>query len=115
MSESADRIPEFKETVMKALACIPLALLVVALVSAEEVLDRPSGAAIVSPDAKLELLYTRTAPFEGGLTEGPAVAPDGTIYFSDIPFGTDKGLIVRFDPHTKKTEVFSEDSGKSNG
>jgi gluconolactonase len=76
---------------------------------------RPTGDAIVSPDAKLELLFTRTAKIEGGLTEGPAAAPDGSIYFSDIPFGTDKGMILRFDPKTKKTTVFQEDSRKSNG
>lgn len=76
---------------------------------------RPSGDSIVSADAKLELLFTRTAPIHGGLTEGPAVAPDGSIYFSDIPFGPDKGMILRFDPKTKKTTVFTEDSHKSNG
>ena len=77
---------------------------------------RPTGdASIVDPDAKFELLYTRTAPISGGLTEGPAVAPDGSIYFSDIPFGKDKGLIVRFDPRSKKTSIFTDDSHKSNG
>jgi sugar lactone lactonase YvrE/dienelactone hydrolase len=76
---------------------------------------RPTGEKIVSPDAKLELLYTRTAPIQGGLTEGPAVAPDGSVYFSDIPFGASGGLIVRFDPKTKKTEIFTDNSGKSNG
>lgn len=75
----------------------------------------PTGDAIVSPDAKLEAVYTRTAKIDGGLTEGPAVAPDGSIYFSDIPFGTSGGLIVRFDPKTKQTSVFTDDSGKSNG
>ena len=64
-------------------------------------LPQPTGDAIVSPDAKLELLFTRLAKIEGGLTEGPAVAPDGSIYFSDIPFGTDKGMILRFDPKTE--------------
>jgi len=76
---------------------------------------KPTGADIVAPDAKLELLFTRSAPIQGGLTEGPAVAPDGSIYFSDIPFGKDKGMIHRFDPRTKKTEVFAADSFKSNG
>jgi gluconolactonase len=71
--------------------------------------------AIVPPGAKLELLYTRTAPIKGGLTEGVAAAPDGSMYFSEIPFGPDKGLIMRFDPKTKKTTVFAEDSHKSNG
>ena len=70
---------------------------------------------IVPPGAKLELLFTRSAPIQGGLTEGAAVAPDGSIYFSDIPFGNDKGQILRFDPRTKKTTVFTDDSGKSNG
>jgi gluconolactonase len=77
---------------------------------------KPTGdPALVDPDAKLELLFTRSLPIEGGLTEGPAVAPDGKIYFSDIPVGKDKGKIMRFDPKTKKTDVFTEDSGKSNG
>ncbi|MFN4260479.1 MAG: SMP-30/gluconolactonase/LRE family protein [Gemmataceae bacterium] len=75
----------------------------------------PSGQAIVAPDAKWELLFTRSAPIHGGLTEGPALAPDGSIYFSDIPFGQDKGMILRFDPQTKQTTVFTNDSGKSNG
>jgi gluconolactonase len=33
---------------------------------------------IVPEGAKLELLYTRSANIKGGLTEGPAVAPDGS-------------------------------------
>ena len=53
---------------------------------------------LVPPGSKLELLYTRSAPIKGGLTEGVAAAPDGTIYFSEIPFGEDKGMIMRFDP-----------------
>jgi gluconolactonase len=76
----------------------------------------PTGSSdIVDAAARFELLYTRSAPITGGLTEGPAVAPDGSIYFSDIPVGKDKGLILRFDPKTKKTTVFTNDSGKSNG
>ena len=70
---------------------------------------------IVPADAKLELLYTRSADIRGGLTEGPAVAPDGSIYFTDIPNGPDKSLIVRFDPATKQTSVFSADAGMANG
>lgn len=78
-------------------------------------LPKPTGEKIVSPDSQLELLFTRTANITGGLTEGPAVAPDGSIYFSDIPFGKDNGMILRFDPKTKQTSAFTEDSGKSNG
>ena len=62
---------------------------------------------LVPPGAKLELLYTRSAPIKGGLTEGVAAAPDGTMYFSEIPFGEDKGMIMRFDPRTKTTTVFA--------
>ena len=84
-------------------------------VSSAEELPAPSGTDIVTADAKLELLFTRWANISGGLTEGPAVAPDGSIYFSDIPFGDDQGMILRFDPKTNATTVFSDNSGKSNG
>lgn len=70
---------------------------------------------LVPPDAKLEKVFERTAKINGGLTEGPAAAPDGSIYFSDIPVGPDHGLIMRYDPKTGKTEVFAENSYKSNG
>ncbi len=97
--------------------CLLFAGLVMALAGlarAQEI-DRPTGETIVSPDATLEQLFTRQAPLSGGLTEGPAAAPDGSIYFSDIPFGSDKGLIMRFDPKRERTTVFAQDSGKSNG
>ncbi len=75
----------------------------------------PQGEKVVLSETRWELLYTRTASIQGGLTEGPAAAPDGSIYFSDIPFGKEGGLIVRFDPKTKQTSLFTDDSGKSNG
>jgi len=65
--------------------------------------------------AALELLHTRRAELNSGLTEGPAVAPDGTIYFTDMPFGEDNGQILHFDPRTGRTTIFAENSGKSNG
>jgi gluconolactonase len=89
-------------------------LLLLALTFSADI-PAPTGKGIVPEGAKLEKLFTRTAPIKGGLTEGPAVAPDGSIYFSDIPFGKDKGMILRFDPKTKKTSVFTDDSFKSNG
>jgi gluconolactonase len=70
---------------------------------------------VVPSGSELELLYTRSAPIRGGLTEGVAAAPDGTMYFSEIPFGEDKGMIMRFDPRTGSTTVFAPDSHKSNG
>lgn len=57
--------------------------------------------------------------FEGGVfTEGPAAAPDGSIYFSDIT-GSSKsreaGHIMRYDPRTGKTTVSRSPSGMANG
>src|ERR1051326_4442017 len=101
------------EIAMRTLSLL-LLLLSASIVAAED-LPKPSGDSIVSPDAKLELVFTRTAPIQGGLTEGPAAAPDGSIYFSDIAFGPDKGMILRFDPKTRRTTVFAADSHKSNG
>lgn len=46
-----------------------------------------------------------------GFTEGPAVAPDGSVYFSDL----DHGHILRFDPATGITSVWSDHSRKANG
>jgi len=78
-------------------------------------LPAPTGETIISKKSKLKHLFTRKAKIEGGLTEGPAVAPDGGIYFSDIPMGSDQGMIMRYDPKTKKTKAFAKDSYKSNG
>jgi gluconolactonase len=74
-----------------------------------------ADAEIFPAGAKLELLFTRTADIRGGLTEGPAAAPDGSIYFTDIPSDKDPGMILRFDPKTMQTTVFSPNSGKANG
>lgn len=92
-----------------------LAALLPPLPARADDLPAPTGDAIVPAGAKLERLFTRTAKITGGLTEGPAVAPDGRVYFSDIPLGTDKGKIMRYDPKTGRTEVWVEDSFKSNG
>ena len=60
---------------------------------------------IVPAGATLELLWN-----DGEFTEGPARAPDGSIYFSDIG-----DRILRFEPKTKETKVYRDPSGKSNG
>src|SRR5438105_11881216 len=101
---------------MRFLTAVTIAVLTALPCRADEAIPGPTGdSSIVDPEARLELLFTRSAPIKGGLTEGPAVAPDGSIYFSDIPFGSDKGMILRFDPKTKETTVFTADSHKSNG
>src|SRR5678816_2707678 len=70
---------------------------------------------IVPDGAQLELLHTRQVKLNSGLCEGPTAAPDGTIYFTDMPFGNENGMILRFDPKARKTSVFTSNSGKSNG
>jgi hypothetical protein len=52
-------------------------------IAAEDSVPTPSGR-IVPAEVTWELLFTRSRPISGGLTEGPAVAPDGSIYFSEI-------------------------------
>lgn len=44
-------------------------------------------------------------------TEGPALSPDGCIYFTDIP----AELILRFDPKTGETTTAKEQSANANG
>ncbi len=44
-------------------------------------------------------------------TEGPAIGPDGNVYFTDIP----NQRIVRFDVKEGTAAVFREDSGRANG
>ncbi len=74
----------------------------------------PLAGQIFAPGAKLEKLYTG-----GHLTEGAAVAPDSTVFFSDITFTKETnmqaGHILRFDPRTGKTTVYRSPSGMSNG
>jgi gluconolactonase len=68
---------------------------------------------ILAAGAELETL------FEGGaFTEGPAAAPDGSIYFSDITFAEgsrEAGHIWRFDPRTGKATIYRSPSGMANG
>ena len=75
----------------------------------------PDENPILPAGAELELLHTREVKLNSGLNEGPAVGPDGSIYFTDMPFGKDNGMILRFEPGTRKTTVFTDNSGKSNG
>ena len=69
---------------------------------------------IIAPGAELKELFN-----DAHFTEGPTVAPDGTVYFSDITFTyeTDMqaGHIMRYNPETGETTVFRSPSGMSNG
>ena len=94
---------------MLTLACVAVGLFV------SDVASTNAQNPIVPDGAKLEKLFTRETGIEGGLTEGPAVGPDGSIYFSDITPKENKGRILRFDPKSGKTTVFAANSRKSNG
>ncbi len=59
-----------------------------------------------------ELSWSMEVVSQGhGFTEGAALAPDGSIFFSDM----DHDKILRFDPVSGKTTVWQEESGKTNG
>lgn len=90
-------------------------MLFLGLTAAPALADEPGGNPIFSDGAKLELLHTRQTKLNSGLTEGPAATPDGSIYFTDLPFGGGDGMILRFDPKTEKTTVFTDRAFKSNG
>src|SRR2546423_12345879 len=85
----------------------------------EVVLAQASGGiqgdpSIVARTARLERLFG-----DAFFTEGPAQAPDGSVYFSDITFvkasGYQAGHIWRWDPRTGTTTAFRSPSGVSNG
>ena len=63
---------------------------------------------------ELELLWSG-----GFFLEGPAMGPDGFLYFSDITAtassGMQAGHIWRFDPATGTATIFRSPSGQSNG
>ena len=95
---------------MQRLATIALAL-AASTALAQEPMGDPS---IIPAGAKLEVL------FDGAFfSEGPAVAPDGSVFFSDITFskpsGMQAGHIWRYDPKTGKTAIYRSPSGMSNG
>ncbi|HSJ05643.1 MAG TPA: SMP-30/gluconolactonase/LRE family protein [Longimicrobiales bacterium] len=72
-------------------------------------------AAGIFPDgAVAEVIFA-----DGVFTEGPAMGPDGLLYFSDITSparsGNQAGYIWRLDPATRHAEIWRSPSGMSNG
>ena len=69
---------------------------------------------IVAPKAEIEKLFG-----DGFWTEGPAVAPDGKVYFCDITmtFATKMaaGNVWIFDPESGRTTLFRSPSGMAAG
>jgi gluconolactonase len=80
-----------------------MVLLAILLCAGAALDDTPNS--LFPATAKLERLWS-----EGSFTEGPALAPDGAILFSDIG-----DRVLRFDPITKKVSTFREPSGRANG
>ncbi len=97
--------------------CAAAVLLVMCVTGATiDAAAEPDDNPIFAADARLELIFQRTARLNSGLTEGPAAAPDGSIYFTDMPFGPDdQTMIHRYDPKSRRLSVFSSAAGKSNG
>ena len=92
---------------MVRFVCCVLAL---GLVTDTAAAQRPA----ILPGATVEKVFAG-----GFFLEGPAAAPDGSIYFSDITnppaSGWQLGHIWRFDPATGETRIFRSPSGQSNG
>jgi gluconolactonase len=69
---------------------------------------------IVPEHPRLEHLFAG-----GEFTEGPAVAPDGSVFFSDLTFVDTTtryaGHIWRFDPRTRSCAIYRSPSNMSNG
>lgn len=72
------------------------------------------SSAIVDAAARFEQVFSG-----GFFLESPAVAPDGSVYFSDITYsslsGMQAGHIWRYDPRTGVTTIFRSPSGMANG
>jgi len=78
--------------------------------------SKTSGIDIIDSNSKIKEVF---AGGEGLLLEGPAMAPDGTLYFTDITFthveGMKAGIIWNYNPNTGETKVFRSPSGMANG
>jgi gluconolactonase len=77
--------------------------------------QKPTGDPRILPrGAELEVVFDNAF-----FAEGVVVAPDNTVYFSDITFtsgsGMQAGHIWKHDPYTGQTSIFRSPSGMSNG
>ncbi|MFV0445834.1 MAG: SMP-30/gluconolactonase/LRE family protein [Planctomycetaceae bacterium] len=108
------RLPH-AQTALRTGACKPVSttiiafLLLAGVVLSHARLQAEPPLMVVPEDAHLEELWN-----EGEFTEGVAVAPDGMVYFSDIP-DVAAGRVLKYNPQTDETSVHCADSGKSNG
>lgn len=100
-----------KKVVPTVFGLVAAVLLMVRPLEAQRPSDDPS---IIAPDARLEKLFG-----EGVNTEGPAVAPDGSVFFVDAPVSTTTpktaGRIWRWDPGTHEATIYRSPSGMALG
>ena len=92
-----------------------LVTMALALVASTAFAQEPTGdPSIIPAGAELKVLFNGAF-----FSEGPAVALDGSVYFSDITFSQDSGMqaghIWRYDPQTGQTAIYRSPSGMSNG
>jgi gluconolactonase len=97
---------------LAARAFVPLLMITPAL-------SAQADTSLVAPGAQLEKVFCC-----GVFLEGPATAPDGSIYFTDVtgshnyvgrPTEMLGGVIRRYDPKTGATTVYQSPSGNATG
>jgi gluconolactonase len=79
------------------------------LASTTSAADRYAGLATNDYLGPVEILAT--VEDDEVFTEGPAVARDGTVYFTNVPVSK----ILQYDPETRELSVFRDESNKTNG
>lgn len=91
-----------------------LALLIVPSWVSISMAQETSSGKIIDSQSKLELVFN-----DGLFTEGPAVGPDGFVYFCDVTltqyFGNQAGHIWRYNPDDNQTTLFRSPSGMASG
>jgi gluconolactonase len=95
------------DTILRMRIFLLLPALLLASCGSEQDRTQRKPEAAPATEAEPEATVATTVAF----TEGPAQGPDGLIYFTDAT----NNRILRFDPRTKKHEVFRADSNRSNG
>lgn len=87
----------------------------IALIPATLILASCATTPTPEPSAKVETTAPSTpeatVATTVAFTEGPAQGPDGLIYFTDVT----NNRILRFNPQTRRHDVFRADSNRSNG